>query len=131
VFDDSIFINTGLQAGDFAKNANSVITEGYGAFSVSESNADQVAAYIARQEAHHRLHRFADELKEFVTLHGFRWRVEKSRRNGWYVQACVTSRLKPGVNETFGLSGYNSMLRTTSTSASAKDFRARAILRAN
>ena len=87
MFDDSIFINPGLQAGDFAKNANNVIMGGYGAFSVSESNADQVAAYIARQEAHHRLQPFADALKEFVTLHGFRWRLEESRRNGWCAEA--------------------------------------------
>jgi REP element-mobilizing transposase RayT len=50
-------------------NVNNVITgkfawgRGYGAFSVSESNLDQVAAYIAEQEAHHRLRPFADELR--------------------------------------------------------------------
>jgi putative transposase len=70
-------------------NANNVMTgkfacgRGYGAFSVSESNADQVAAYIAGQEAHHPLRPFADELKEFVRRHGFRWRAEESRWNGW------------------------------------------------
>ena len=66
-------------------NANNVVTgkfawaRGYGAFSVSESNTDQVAAYIAGQEAHHRLLPFAYELKEFVKRHGFRWRAEESR----------------------------------------------------
>jgi putative transposase len=66
-------------------NANNMITgefawgRGYGAFSVSESNADQVAAYIAGQEAHHRLRPFADELKEFIKRHGLRWRAEESR----------------------------------------------------
>ena len=66
-------------------NANNVITgkfargRGYDAFSVSESNADQVAAYIGGQEEHHRLRPFADELKEFVKRHGFCWRAEESR----------------------------------------------------
>ena len=66
-------------------NANNVITgkfawgRGYGAFSVSESNLDQVAAYIAGQEAHHRLRPFADELKEFIKRHGLRWQAEESR----------------------------------------------------
>jgi REP element-mobilizing transposase RayT len=42
-------------------NSNNIITgkfawgRGYEAFSVSESNVDQVAAYIARQEEHHRI----------------------------------------------------------------------------
>jgi REP element-mobilizing transposase RayT len=39
---------------------------GYGAFSVSESDIEQVAAYIARQEEHHRARTFADELREFI-----------------------------------------------------------------
>jgi putative transposase len=42
---------------------------GYGAFSVSESNVDAVAKYIAGQEDHHRLRTFADELKEFIERH--------------------------------------------------------------
>jgi len=42
----------------------------YGAFSVSESNLNQVAAYIARQEEHHRVRTFAEELKEFIDRHG-------------------------------------------------------------
>jgi REP-associated tyrosine transposase len=66
-------------------NANNVITgkfawgRGYGAFSVSESNVDQVGAYIAEQEAHHRLRPFSDELKEFIQRHGLPWRDEESR----------------------------------------------------
>jgi REP element-mobilizing transposase RayT len=66
-------------------NANNMITgkfawgRGYGAFSVSQSNIGRVAAYIAEQEAHHRLQSFSDELKEFIKRHGLRWRAEESR----------------------------------------------------
>jgi putative transposase len=66
-------------------NANNAITgkfawgRGYGAFSVSESNVEQVAAYIAGQESHHRLRPFSDELKEFIKRHGLRWQSEESR----------------------------------------------------
>jgi putative transposase len=66
-------------------NANDVIKEkfargrGYGAFSVSESNVNAVAAYIADQEQHHRVRIFADELKEFIERHGLRWNTEQSR----------------------------------------------------
>ena len=52
---------------------------GYGAFSVSESNVLQVAAYIAGQEEHHRVRTFADELREFIERHGLHWQDEKSR----------------------------------------------------
>jgi REP-associated tyrosine transposase len=66
-------------------NANNIITgkfargRGYGAFSVSESNVDQIARYIAHQEEHHRVHTFAEELKEFIDRHGLRWKDEESR----------------------------------------------------
>lgn len=46
---------------------------GYGAFSVSHSNVDLVARYIAGQEEHHRQRTFADELREFIDRHGLRW----------------------------------------------------------
>jgi len=52
---------------------------GYGAFSVSESNVAQVAAYISGQEEHHRVRTFADELREFIERHGLHWQSEKSR----------------------------------------------------
>ena len=52
---------------------------GYGAFSVSESNVDAVAKYIAAQEQHHRRRTFADELKEFIERHRLKWRSEESR----------------------------------------------------
>jgi len=51
---------------------------GYGAFSVSESNICQVAAYIAGQEQHHRVRTFAEELQEFIERHGLRWKEQES-----------------------------------------------------
>jgi REP element-mobilizing transposase RayT len=66
-------------------NANNVIEgkfawgRGYGAFSVSESNAGPVAAYIASQEQHHRVRTFADELREFIERHRLIWKDEESR----------------------------------------------------
>ena len=66
-------------------NSHDVITgkfawgRGYGAFSVSESNADQVARYIANQGEHHRVRTFAEELREFIDRHGLHWKDEESR----------------------------------------------------
>jgi putative transposase len=66
-------------------NSNNVISgkfawsRGYGAFSVSESNVEQVARYIAHQEEHHRVRTFAEELKEFIDRHGLQWKDEESR----------------------------------------------------
>jgi REP-associated tyrosine transposase len=52
---------------------------GYGAFSVSHSHAEQVAAYIANQEEHHRKKTFNDEFETFVKKYGLEWREEGSR----------------------------------------------------
>lgn len=66
-------------------NANNLLAakfawgRGYGAFSVSESNVGEVAAYIAYQEQHHRVRTFADELQEFIDRHGLRWNDQESR----------------------------------------------------
>jgi len=66
-------------------NSNDLITgkfawgRGYGAFSVSHSNIDSVARYIADQEEHHRVRTFAEELLEFIDRHGLRWQDEGSR----------------------------------------------------
>ncbi len=49
---------------------------GYGAFSVSESNVDEVAKYIASQEEHHRKKSFAEELRLFVKRYGLKWHDE-------------------------------------------------------
>lgn len=42
---------------------------GYGAFSVSHSNVEQVRQYIERQEQHHRRRPFQDEFREFAIRH--------------------------------------------------------------
>lgn len=66
-------------------NSNNIIPgkfawgRGYGAFSVSESNLDQVARYIAQQKEHHRLRTFREELKEFIQRHGLQRKEEESR----------------------------------------------------
>ena len=43
---------------------------GYGAFSVSRSNANEVERYIAGQEEHHRRVTFQEEFKAFLKRHG-------------------------------------------------------------
>ncbi len=50
--------------------------EGYGAFSVSASNLDQVVRYIQNQEAHHRKTNFEEEFRALLRKHG----VEYDRR---------------------------------------------------
>jgi REP-associated tyrosine transposase len=63
-------------------NSNEVIkgkfawARGYAAFSVSESNVDAIANYIASQEEHHRVRTFSDELKAFIERHGLQWRIQ-------------------------------------------------------
>jgi REP element-mobilizing transposase RayT len=44
--------------------------EGYGAFSVSASNLDQVFQYIENQEAHHKKTSFEDEFRALLRKHG-------------------------------------------------------------
>jgi len=44
--------------------------EGYGSFSVSSSNLDQVKRYIQNQESHHRKTSFEDEFRELLRKHG-------------------------------------------------------------
>ena len=44
--------------------------EGYGAFSVSSSNLDQVTRYIQNQEAHHRKTSFEDEFRALLLKDG-------------------------------------------------------------
>ena len=46
---------------------------GYGAFSVSHSDVDRVAAYIAGQEEHHRKKSFSEEFELFVKKYGLEW----------------------------------------------------------
>jgi REP element-mobilizing transposase RayT len=42
---------------------------GYGAFSVSSSNTDDVVEYIRRQDEHHRTVTFQDEFRAFLRRH--------------------------------------------------------------
>ena len=46
---------------------------GYGAFSVSPSNAEAVRTYIANQEDHHRTRSFQDEFRELLRRHEVQW----------------------------------------------------------
>ena len=52
---------------------------GYSAFTVSQSNVDEVKAYIARQEEHHRTMTFEEEYVAFLKKHG----VEYDPRYLW------------------------------------------------
>ena len=52
---------------------------GYGVFSVSESNVEQVKRYIANQEEHHKRMSFQDEFREFCRRHG----LEIDERYAW------------------------------------------------
>ena len=52
---------------------------GYGAFSVSHSDVERVARYIANQERHHRRQTFAEEYALFVERYGLEWRDEGNR----------------------------------------------------
>ena len=52
---------------------------GYGAFSVSHSDVERVARYIARQEEHHRKKSYAEEYELFVKRYGLEWRDEENR----------------------------------------------------
>ena len=46
---------------------------GYGAFSVSESNAQQVENYIKKQKEHHQRLSFQDEFTAFLTKHQIKY----------------------------------------------------------
>jgi putative transposase len=52
---------------------------GYAAFSVSPTNAEQVKRYIKNQESHHRKQTFQDELRTFLRKH----QVEFDERYVW------------------------------------------------
>jgi putative transposase len=53
--------------------------DGYGAFSVSESQVDAVREYIRTQEAHHRGLSFQDEFRALLDRHG----IECDERYLW------------------------------------------------
>jgi putative transposase len=52
---------------------------GYGAFSVSPSNVEQVKTYIANQEEHHRRTTFQEEYRKILERHG----IEYDERYVW------------------------------------------------
>ena len=52
---------------------------GYGSFSVSQSNVEQVREYVAAQEEHHRKVSFQDEFRALCRKHG----VEIDERYVW------------------------------------------------
>src|SRR5260221_8497472 len=52
---------------------------GYGIFSVSESNAAQVKAYVANQVEHHKKMTFQEEFRELCKRHG----IEIDERYVW------------------------------------------------
>ena len=49
---------------------------GYGAFSISHSDAGRVARYIANQEEHHRKRTYVEEYAMFVKRYGLEWCAE-------------------------------------------------------
>jgi putative transposase len=49
---------------------------GYGAFSVSESNVNDVEQYIRNQKEHHRKKTFLEEYREFMDKHGLTYLPE-------------------------------------------------------
>lgn len=53
--------------------------EGYGAFTVSQSQSQVVDQYIVAQEAHHRATTFEDEFVSFLEAHG----IEYDERHLW------------------------------------------------
>ena len=56
--------------------------EGYGAFSVSKSNINDVMDYISNQKQHHRTYTTQEEFKQFLLKHGILSALrQKSRVN--------------------------------------------------
>jgi putative transposase len=52
---------------------------GYGAFSVSHSDVERVARYIANQEKHHCKQTYAEAYLLFVKRYGLEWRDDENR----------------------------------------------------
>jgi REP element-mobilizing transposase RayT len=52
---------------------------GYGAFSVSQSNIDQVVEYVSRQQVHHAKQSFQEEFRELCRRH----ELELDERYAW------------------------------------------------
>jgi len=58
---------------DGPKNPEFHWQAGYGAFSVSQSNLEEVKRYIENQEEHHRTMTFQDELRTLFGRHGIKF----------------------------------------------------------
>jgi REP element-mobilizing transposase RayT len=54
-------------------NADFSWQDGYAAFAVSVSNLDDVRAYLANQEQHHRRLSFQDEFRALLKRHDLEW----------------------------------------------------------
>ena len=57
----------------FAKHSKFEWQEGYGAFSVSASQASRTIAYINNQKEHHRMRTFEEEFRELLDKHGVKY----------------------------------------------------------
>jgi REP element-mobilizing transposase RayT len=73
-----------VESSSWAKKQDSALRDfhwqaGYGAFSVSQSNAADVKTYIANQEQHHRKITYQDELRLLLTRH----EIEFDERYVW------------------------------------------------
>jgi putative transposase len=62
--------SSGWISRNFAGAAGFAWQEGYGAFTVSESQVPKVRRYIERQEEHHRTVSFLEEFKVILRAHG-------------------------------------------------------------
>ncbi len=47
--------------------------DGYGAFSIAQSQVDATVAYIRGQAEHHQTRSFQDEFRDFLTRQGLAW----------------------------------------------------------
>jgi REP-associated tyrosine transposase len=64
---------TGWMHEVFPSMKNFTWQRGYGAFTVSQSNVEEVRRYIARQKEHHRKISFRDEFIRFLRMNGIAW----------------------------------------------------------
>jgi REP element-mobilizing transposase RayT len=62
-------LSTGWVHKNIAKASDFAWQAGYGAFSVSQSNAEVVVAYITQQAEHHATRTFEEEFIEFLQRH--------------------------------------------------------------
>jgi putative transposase len=64
---------TGWMHDVFPSLKNFCWQQGYGAFTVSQSNVEEVRGYIARQKEHHRIVSFREEFIQFLTANGIEY----------------------------------------------------------